>query len=133
MWWLYFDRSDSDVLTSQRTAYFWGYGHYLVFSSAAAVGAGLAVSVDHVRHAAHLSTVAAGYAIAAPVAVFLLSVWVLHIRPHLRGPTVLAFPAAVALVLLTPFTPVPVQLTALVAAVLVASTIVATRSRRARD
>jgi low temperature requirement protein LtrA len=131
MWWLYFDRSDGERLTSQRTAYIWGYGHYLVFSSAAAVGAGLAVSVDHVRHAVHLTAVAAGYAVATPVAVFLLSVWALHIRPHLGGPIVLAFPAAVVLVLLTPFTPVPVQLTALVAAVLVASTIVATRTRTA--
>ncbi len=133
MWWLYFDRSAGDLLTSQQTAYVWGYGHYLIFSSAAAVGAGLAVSVDHVRHAAHLSAVAAGYAVAAPVAVFLISVWALHVRPHLGGPVVRAFPAAVVLVLLTPFTPVPVELTALVAAVLVASTIVATRSRRARD
>jgi low temperature requirement protein LtrA len=133
MWWLYFDRSAGDLLTSQRTAYVWGYGHYLVFSSAAAVGAGLAVAVDHVRHTAHLSAVAAGYAVAAPVAVFLFSVWVLHLRPHLRGPIVAAFPAAVVLVLVTPFTPVPVQLTAVVAAVLVASTIVATRSRTAHD
>jgi hypothetical protein len=61
--------------------------------------------------------------------VFLLSVWVLHIRPHLRGPIVLAFPVAAVLVFVTPFTPVPVQLTAVVVAVLAASTVAATRTR----
>jgi low temperature requirement protein LtrA len=129
MWWLYFDRSAGDLLTAQRTAYFWGYGHYLVFFSAAGVGAGLAVSVDHTLHTAHVSAVAAGYAVAVPVAVFLLSVWVLHIRQHLRGPIVVAFPIAAVLVLVTPFTPVPVQVTAVVVAILAASAIVATRTR----
>lgn len=132
MWWLYFDRSAGDLLTSQRVAYVWGYGHYVVFSSAAAVGAGLAVSVDHIRHAAHLSAVTAGYAVAVPVAAFLLSVWALHIRRHLRGPVVLAFPIAVVLVLGTPVTPVPVQASAIVLAALVALTIAATRSRAVR-
>ena len=46
MWWMYFDRPVHDLLTSLRKAIIWGYGHYFVFASAAAVGAGLAVSVD---------------------------------------------------------------------------------------
>ena len=44
MWWMYFDRPVHDLLTSLRKAFMWGYGHYVVFASAAAVGAGLAVS-----------------------------------------------------------------------------------------
>ena len=48
MWWVYFDRPVHDLLTSLRKAIVWGYGHYLVFAAAAAVGAGLAVSVDQV-------------------------------------------------------------------------------------
>ena len=48
MWWVYFDRPVHDLLTSLRKAIVWGYGHYFVFAAAAAVGAGLAVSVDQV-------------------------------------------------------------------------------------
>ena len=50
MWWIYFDRPVHDLLTSLPKAIFWGYGHYFVFASAAAVGAGLAAAVDQVGH-----------------------------------------------------------------------------------
>src|SRR5918992_1539403 len=96
---------DRRLLTSMRVALFWGYGHYLIFASAAAVGAGLAVAVDHETHKAHLGGVAAGYAVAVPVAVYLFSVWLLHVRPHQRGPIGAAYPAAAVLVLLAPLTP----------------------------
>jgi len=57
----------------------------LVFSAAAAVGAGLQVAVDYDTGNAHLSAVAAGAATAVPVTVYLLSVWALHVRPHRPG------------------------------------------------
>ena len=47
-----------DLLTSFRKAIVWGYGHYFVFASAAAVGAGLAVAVDQATHHAEISAVA---------------------------------------------------------------------------
>ena len=50
LWWLYFDRSAHNLLNSLRTSILWGYGHYFIFASAAAVGAGLGVSVDHAAH-----------------------------------------------------------------------------------
>jgi low temperature requirement protein LtrA len=125
MWWLYFDRPAGVLLTSMRVALFWGYGHYLIFAAAAAVGAGLAVAVDHETHVAHLGGVAVGYAVAVPVAVYLFSVWLLHVRPHLRGLIVAAYPVTAALVLLTPLTPAPVPVAALVVAALVAVTVVA--------
>src|SRR4029453_5734649 len=52
MWWLYFNKEAAELLTSLRAGITWGYGHYLVFASAAAVGAGLAVNVDQVTHRA---------------------------------------------------------------------------------
>src|ERR687894_772060 len=51
MWWIYFDLPVERLLTRARTAFsaleetqsfVWGYGHYLIFASAAAVGVGLA-------------------------------------------------------------------------------------------
>jgi low temperature requirement protein LtrA len=125
IWWLYFDRPAHDLLTSLRRALIWGYGHYLIFAALAAVGAGLAVSVDYDVHVAHLSGVAAGYTVAVPVAVFLLVCWALHVRPHQQGPVVVAYPVAAALVLGAPFTPAPVHATAAVLVALVVTTTVA--------
>jgi low temperature requirement protein LtrA len=38
MWWVYFAKEAGPPLTSLRAAVTWGYGHYVVFGSAAAVG-----------------------------------------------------------------------------------------------
>ena len=84
MWWVYFDRPVHDLLTSVRKAFIWGYGHYFVFASAAAVGAGLAVAVDAATHHAKIGPVGAGVAVAVPVATYLVCLWVLHNRPEYR-------------------------------------------------
>jgi low temperature requirement protein LtrA len=120
LWWVYFDRSAHNLLTSLRTSLLWGYGHYFIFGAAAAVGAGLAVRVEFVAHDAEISTILASYAIAVPVAIYLFVVWLLHLRPHQTGPVRLVFPGAVVLVLLTPLLPASVELLAGLLAVLVA-------------
>ncbi|MGC5023080.1 low temperature requirement protein A [Micromonospora sp. DT47] len=130
MWWLYFDRPVQHLAASPRVALLWGYGQYLIFASAAALGAGLAVDVDYQTGTAHLGRVAAGYAVAAPVAVYLLAVWTLHIRPYEQLKMTVPYWATAALVLLTPLTPAPARLTALLLATLVATTVVATRRRQ---
>jgi low temperature requirement protein LtrA len=119
MWWMYFDRPVHDLLTSLNKAIVWGYGHYFVFGSAAAVGAGLAVAVDHATHKAKVGAIGAGAAVAIPVAVYLVSLWVLLYRPEYRRTRWLG-PVAAALVLLTPFTGHPVPLTGTLLATLVA-------------
>ncbi|MEV8634521.1 low temperature requirement protein A [Streptosporangium sp. NPDC051023] len=121
MWWVYFARPAERILTSNRVSFPWGYGHYLIFSSAAAVGAGLGVVVDHDTGRAHIGDLAAGAAVAVPVAVFVLSVWLVHLRPHHRGRRADAgFPVVALAVLLTPLTPVPLPLIAILMAGLVA-------------
>ncbi len=103
MWWLYFDQPAQTMLTSLRTAFIWGYGHLLIFASAAAVGAGLAVSVDYATHHAEIGAFGAGMAVAIPVAIFLMSVWVLHQRPLATSLAQAIFPpVVVVLVVLTP-------------------------------
>jgi low temperature requirement protein LtrA len=129
LWWLYFDQPPHDLLTSVRVSFLWGYGHYLVFSSAAAVGAGLAVAVDRETDSTELSGRAVGYAVALPVAIFLLSVWALQVRPHQRGVLGAAHPAVALVVLVTPFTAAPVHVTAALVAAVVAVTAVAGRER----
>jgi low temperature requirement protein LtrA len=96
MWWMYFDRPVHDLLTSFRKAFLWGYGHYVVFAAAAAVGAGLSVVVDHLTHHSQISASAAGLTVTIPAVTFLLCLWVLHYRPEYRrtkwlGPMVAPF------------------------------------------
>ena len=123
LWWLYFDEPAEQLLTEMGSALGWGYGHYAVFASVAAVGAGLEVAVDYDTGHSELGPVAAGLATAVPVAVFLLSVWLLHVRRRPGGgvgPLNLAYPVAAALVLGAAWSPAPIHLTAVVLAVLVA-------------
>ena len=118
MWWMYFDRPVHDLLTSFRKAIVWGYGHYLVFAAAAAVGAGLAVAVDQAAGRGTIGGVGAAFAVAIPVVVFLLCLWVLHHRPEYRR-TVWVGPAAVPIILLAPFTGFGVLLIGLTIAMII--------------
>ena len=122
MWWLYFAKPAQWFLTSLRVAFTWGYGHYLVFASAAAVGAGIAVNVDRATHHASVSSAYAGAAVTIPVAVYLVTLWFLQLRPNAPGrlPAVLHLVAA-ALVLAATFAPRPVVVTAVIVAALVAT------------
>jgi low temperature requirement protein LtrA len=129
LWWLYFVGPAHDLLTSLRAGIVWGYGHYVVFASTAAVGSGIAVAVDHDAHKAHISGVVAGYTVAVPVALFLLSVWALQVRPHVRGVRTVAYPIVAGLVLAVPFTPAPVVGVAVLLALLVVVAVVAPGQR----
>lgn len=79
-WWIYFVVPIHGHLRSSRQAFQWGYGHYVVFASAAAIGAGLEVAVEQTVGKAHLSTLAASAAVTLPTALYLLTVWMLHSR-----------------------------------------------------
>ncbi|MGI5521192.1 low temperature requirement protein A [Micromonospora sp. CA-259024] len=126
LWWLYFDRPNE---APDRLPYslIWGYGHYLIFAAIAAIGAGLGVSVDLERHLAHVSGITAGYAVAIPIAIYLLTVWVLHVRRQQHGAVVVAFPVVALLALLAPLGPGPVYVLAALLVALVALTVLLRR------
>jgi len=126
MWWLYFGKEASEFLTSLRAGIVWGYGHYLVFASAAAVGAGLAVNVDYVTHHAAIGARGSAAAFTIPVALFLLAVWALQVRPHhlARWHGALA-PATAVLVLAATLSPEPVLVTGLLVATMIGVSLVA--------
>lgn len=79
-WWIYFVVPAHQRLVSNRQAFLWGYGHYLIVASAAAIGAGIEVAVEQAVGAAHVSDTAAAAAVTLPSALFLLLVWALHSR-----------------------------------------------------
>jgi low temperature requirement protein LtrA len=120
MWWLYFAKPAHRFLTSNRRGFIWGYGHYLIFASAAAVGSGLAVTVDHAARHIVLDRTATGAAVTVPVAIYLLTTWWLHHHPHhVGGRRDLLSPAAALLVLAGTFTGMAVVTTGVVLAALV--------------
>ncbi|MFG2429093.1 low temperature requirement protein A [Streptomyces sp. NPDC048590] len=83
--WIYFAVPIHQYLTSNRQAFVWGYGHYLILGSAAAIGAGLEVAVEQATHHAHISTLAASLAVTVPTALFMITVWLLHARHFKQG------------------------------------------------
>ena len=128
MWWLYFAKEAHELLTSLRAGIVWGYGHYLVFASAAAVGAGLAVNVDAVTDHAEIGPRPAAAAFTVPVALFLLAVWALQVRPHHLGRWHGAVvPAAAVLVLASTLGPEPVLVTGLLVAAMIATSLATLR------
>jgi low temperature requirement protein LtrA len=76
MWWVYFSvPSEEPVTETGLDSFRWGYGHYFVFASAAAVGAGLAAAVDHAAGTGEgLSHRGAMAAVAVPVAIYLAGI-----------------------------------------------------------
>jgi hypothetical protein len=92
MWWIY--SSEPDGSSAPDRVLTWAYGHYAIFASAAAVGAGIVVVVDEASGHASVGPAVAASAVTVPVAAYLLSVWVVHLRAHReRGAARLAFPA----------------------------------------
>jgi low temperature requirement protein LtrA len=139
LWSIYFDLPTERVVAGMRRdfddrtswdSFRWGYGHYFVFASAAAVGAGLAVGVDQATHHSELGDFGAGLSITIPVAVFLFAVWVLHVqhKPQNRMRDCIVF-AAIAAVLVGSATPEPVLCTGVVLTALLAASAAAARAR----
>jgi len=84
MWWIYFAREPADRLTDARAGFQFGYLHYIVFAAAGAVSAGVEVELDEIIGKTEISAEAAGLALTLPVAIFVLSLWAVVLRPVIR-------------------------------------------------
>ncbi len=119
LWWLYFLVEAGEGLSERRhRSFLWGYGHYGIFAALAALGAGLEVAVEQGGHRLEVSPTALGYAVAVPVAVFLVLIAAVHAllvaQAALRPPVVAVGVAAI--LLLPPAAPL-IGVTAVVVAV----------------
>lgn len=102
IWWSYFDRESHHLLTDLKSAVFWGYGHFFIFVSVAAIGAGLAVGVDVITDHAHINDVVAGYAIAIPLSIYNVAIWIIHDLKIYSGWQKILHPFTVLFILLLP-------------------------------
>lgn len=135
LWWIYFEEPAVDCLRTPADAFRWGYAHYVVFATLAAAGAGFAVAVDaltggghdaaaHGEAAAHGASLVPGLAVTLPVAMFLLVMWALTVRPRRPGAIHhVLFLGAAATIALLGLTPYAVIGTGVICAVLVAARI----------
>lgn len=83
-WWLYFSRDTGDVLSGNADVnpFVWGFGHYFIFASGAALGAGLAARIDFYAHHSEIGDLVSSAFVTGPAAVFLLAQWAVHLRLH---------------------------------------------------
>lgn len=102
LWWIYFSPDPHLHDRNLRRALIWGYGHFVIFASGAAIGAGFGVLVDVITAHAKVSILVGDYAVALPVAGFLLGLWLVRDRYTRKGLASLALPASAALVVLAP-------------------------------
>lgn len=109
MWWLYFSQEEHLQTSDLNRALVWGYGHFIIFASGAAVGAGFAVLVDVISGHAKASLLVGDYAVGIPVAIYMLGLW--FVRDHfcLTGNAKLVLPIFAVLVLLAPLTPLALE------------------------
>jgi low temperature requirement protein LtrA len=140
LWWIYFLAPAGEGLSDRRDrSYLWGYGHYGIFASLAAVGAGLEVAVARTGHDPHPSAQVTCYAVAIPVAVYLAMLRLVQApivaRPALHPVVVAAGVAAIALLpLAAPAAGVAVVVAAIAAVcVLVTAIAITTGDRRRRS
>ena len=128
LWWLYFLDPCGPALEEHRDrSYRWGYGHYGVFASLAALGGGLEVAIHQPAHGGP-SPVVVSLAVAVPVAVYLVLLWAVNVavqpRPVIRPAATVG--AAATVLLLPGLATVAGSAVVIAAIALVASTVVAT-------
>ncbi|MEJ7635538.1 low temperature requirement protein A [Aeromicrobium sp.] len=105
-WWLYFARDNADILSGNRVGFVWGFGHYVIFGAAAAVGAGLAARVDFYTDHSKVSDDMSSAFVTVPAAAFLAALWLVSIRLHdSSARTLVPFGLAVAALLATTYVP----------------------------
>ena len=78
MWWLYFDDSVEDELADKKKSFIWGYGHFLIYGFATAVGVLISVNVDVLVNNAKIDGSIAINGLAIVISGYILSVWLCH-------------------------------------------------------
>lgn len=79
LWWVYYMLPSAPVLHHHRERSFvWGYGQMVIIGAIVATGVGLHVAANFIEHKSHLGALATVLSVAIPVAVYLLSIYLLY-------------------------------------------------------
>ena len=81
MWWVYFARDQGTRLARIDRGFGFGYAHYAIFAAAGAVSAGIGACVDVAAGDSELPAAGAVLVLTTAVGVFLLTVWLVMLRP----------------------------------------------------
>ncbi|WP_037163800.1 low temperature requirement protein A [Rhodococcoides fascians] len=124
LWWIYFWPPHHRAIGGFGTSLTYGYMHYFIFAAAGAFSAGIEVEIDVLTHHSELGDVAASFTVTVPIAVFVLGIWFIAIKDNADRVVNTVVPVGALLVLLDPVIPIPITLTAVVMAVIVAVLVV---------
>lgn len=102
-WWVYFATDATELLSAGSSAFLWGYGHYVVFGTAAWIGAGIQVCAAWTVGTAHLDARVAVAMVTVPSAGFFLMAWLLQARHFKHGWAQSVLPLTAAALLLCTF------------------------------
>ena len=114
MWWIYFWPPHHVAISGLGNSLLYGYGHYFILAAAAAFSAGIEVEIDVLTGHSALHQPGASFAFTIPLAVFLIVVWIIAIRPVADRIVNTVVPAAAVLVLVDPLIPVPFAVTTII-------------------
>ncbi|PPF79452.1 low temperature requirement protein A [Subtercola sp. Z020] len=133
MWWLYFATPLHGRFGTLRQSLTLGYAHYVIFAAAAAMSAGIEVLVDLYGDQTELPPVAAAATLTVPVAVFVLAVWLLAVRPAATGAANAIIPLAGLAIAASALLPAAEVFTAALLVVIVATLVVTGRDGTVRN
>ncbi|RDI25469.1 low temperature requirement protein A [Lentzea flaviverrucosa] len=120
VWWIYFEAPSH--LLNLKKAFLWGYAHLFILGSIAALGAGLAASVDYDLHISHAPGTTVAAFTTVPLAVFFLCVWYVQDCPGQDGLRKYLLPIGSVAVLAATFGPAPIHVTAGISLLLAVAT-----------
>ncbi|WP_336632685.1 MULTISPECIES: low temperature requirement protein A [unclassified Microbacterium] len=120
LWWIYFWPPHHTAIDGLGNSLAYGYGHYFIFAAAGAFSAGIEVEIDVITGHSELASPAASFAYTIPIAVFIIGIWALAIRPNADRVVNAVVPIGALLVLVDPLIPVPFAITAVILILVVA-------------
>ena len=114
LWWIYFWPPHHRAIRTFTSSLAYGYGHFFIFAAAGAFSAGIEIEIEVLTGHTTLGAPLASFAYTIPIAMFIIGVWALAIRPHGDTWVNTTIPVVGVLVLIDPLIPVPFALTAVI-------------------
>ncbi len=102
LWWLYFYEEENLSSDEKNHVFLWGYGHFIIFAAAAAIGAGFAALIDASGDHGHGNPDSARWVISTSIALYLFGLWFIRDRHILQAKSSNLLLLFATLILLTP-------------------------------